>query len=538
LTVQNNIDILAETSDQYGAGIALSGPGTITNAGTIVGGAGIEIFGTVSGSYIDNRKVLNATLSAGIYLQGEGALVNTGSLKAHTVGLLLGNGGTALNGGTISATTGIEVLNGTGNVAYNGGRINAQNGILLQGGAGEYALNIGKITASNNGIELLSAGSVANYGSIRARETGVFLANGGTNYSYGKIVAENGIYILAGGSVINSGAISASGSGIIALGGTNIDNMQGGTIDGAADGIILAHGGTIFNSGLIDGGSLAVSFATAGGGRLILAPTGSLIGSIELGSGTLELASGSVSGAISAANLHALHAGGIQIDAHSVWKIAGDFTAAAGTSMLNSGTLIEGSGGQMSIDGSLSGNGLIEIGGRSLTLASNVGAGQIINFMGTGEVLDLGDPAGFRGEIENFTVGDTIMIATVGISGTTFSGGVLTLDEGKSTLQLTFASLGQWGSDVFALTSGIKDTAITLAKPKKMAILTPAPAIATPTSLLPDLHLAGLGVSLPSIGEAFAHHATLQAELRASFVPVHETPASVTMILLHGRGAP
>ena len=528
LTVQSNILVEADTTDRYGAGIALSGPGSITNIGTIIGGAGIEIFGAAAGSYIDNRKLLDATLSAGIYLQGDGVMVNSGQITAQTAGMLLGNGGFAENTGVITAGIGIEILGGGASNAYNYGNIIAQNGILLDGGTGAYGLNSGQITASNDGIALLCAGSAANYGRIGAGADGIYLRDGGLVYNYGQITAANGIDLMAGGSVFNDSAIAAALYGIIARGRADIDNEKRGTIQGGSAGIRLDHGGIVTNAGLIEGG-VALSFAPGFDSRLILTSTGRFAGAVELNGGTLELAAGGKPGTIAGAGLQAMDAGAIDIDAKAVWHLTGAFAAAAGTPIVNAGTLIDGAGAQIDIDGPLSGKGQIKIEGGALTLNGSVAAGQTIAFKGTGD-LALDDPAAFDGKIEKFTAGDTILLAG-SITSDSFAAGILSLTEGQETMRLTFASPAKFGSDSFVLTQEDNATAITLSKPGAMTMLTPAAPIFASATALPDLAAAYAGTSPTNTQPIPQAAVTIAAPPGIAHMLLHPTPTP--LLTLH-----
>ncbi|OYY04560.1 MAG: hypothetical protein B7Y73_03920, partial [Acidocella sp. 35-58-6] len=62
------------------AGIVLGHTGTIINTGAIGGNSGIRILGTTGTSYINNNNRIYAIYGDGIYLQGNGRIINTGNI--------------------------------------------------------------------------------------------------------------------------------------------------------------------------------------------------------------------------------------------------------------------------------------------------------------------------------------------------------------------------------------------------------------------------------------------------------------------------
>jgi hypothetical protein len=131
----------------------------------------------------------------------------------------------------------------------------------------------------------------------------------------------------------------------------------------------------------------------------------------------------------------------------------------------------------LTIDGSLTGAGTIDISQLPLTLNGAVGAGQSIAFSGTSEVLDLGSPTNFSGTVTNFAAGDTIDLTSVplgSITAMTFVSGVLTLSEATGKIDITFASPSQFGADHLALFSDGPGTGITLSSAAAAGAAEPA----------------------------------------------------------------
>jgi hypothetical protein len=528
LTVNKGTRIIGQTSEQYGAGIALNGPGFITNSGTITGSAGIEVFGAAAGSYITNRSAVDATLSAGIYLQGNGSAINTGHITAQTAGLLLGAGGYGYNRGAIDAHTGIEILGGAGNYAVNVGTINATTGILLGGASNDYALNTRVINASQDGIALLAGGVAYNYGKINAGQDGILLTNGAVAYNYGHISGAYGVSLQSGSDVFNSAGITGTSAGITASGPVLIDNYQFGTIAGGAYGVILTNGGTLIDSGHISGTAYAVYFAPSANSRLVISSSASFGGGIQLNGGALELAAGGRAGTIAGSFLAAADAGTITVDSHAAWQITGAFTDAF-TPIVNNGTIIAGPSTQLTLDAPLSGTGVIKIGAAALAIGGPVAAGQTIAFTATNETLNLTTPAQFGGKIAGFATGDTILLAGT-VTAETFAAGTLTLTEGGKNFALTFASAGSLSHDTFVLTPENTQTALTLTAPQKMAIQAPAAQPASQSATIPVATPAYTTNILTNAAPLTGFTTITQA---AAPIFITHTPTTTPLLALH-----
>jgi hypothetical protein len=528
IAVAKGTRILGQTSEKYGAGIALNGPGYITNSGSIMGASGIEVFGAAAGSYITNRSVVDGTLSAGIYLQGNGAALNYGAVTAETAGLLLGAGGYAYNHGKITAHTGIEVLGGNNDYAVNVGTINAVAGIVLDGASNDYALNTRVINASQDGVALLAGGVAYNYGKIIAGQDGILLTNGAVAYNYGHINGAYGVALQANTAVFNSAGITGSSAGITANGPVLIENYQSGTIAGGSYGVVLTNGGTLIDSGHISGSAYAVYFAPSADSRLVIYSAASFGGGIQLNGGALELAAGGRAGTIAGSLLAAADAGTITVDSRANWQITGAFTDAF-TPIVNNGTIIAGPSSQLTLDAPLSGKGVIKLGAETLTIGGPVAAGQTIAFSATNETLDLATPGSFDGKIAAFAVGDTILLAG-SVTAATFAAGTLTLTEGADTVALTFASASSLSRDTFVLTPENTQTALTMTATAKMAIQAPAAQTATQSATLPVQAAVYTSNILTNAAPIQGNATITQA---AAPIYLAHTPTSTPLLTLH-----
>lgn len=361
-------------------GITLStNPTTITASGTITASTGVAITGLATPWTLGNSGIVTASASGadGVSLTAGGVVINLGTISAYRNGIdVTGAAGTVTNSGTldssaikIEATPLPNTYNGVylavGGIVTNlsGGVIfGGFDGIDVESGTGIVS-NDGDIhvsTAEGNGVNLLGSGSVTNLtdGSI----TGTFIGVG----VYGGV-----------GTVTNSGTINAmqvlvrGGYGVYLAHGGVITNLTGGSISGAAYGVLTGPTGPLAfsNAGYIYGGAIGADLADGG----TLTNTGTIIGDltgVSLLSGTLVNA-----GIISAARLTgtAIRFGTNQADrlvvetgavfggtvsgggANSVLELAASETqntlAGLGTTITNFPTIAFDSGAQWQISG-------------------------------------------------------------------------------------------------------------------------------------------------------------------------------------------
>lgn len=359
---------------------------------------------------------------------------------------------------TISSTTGDAIAASSGGwTLQNNGQVSGRgvfaNGIDLSAGGAVTNFATGLVTGSSDGVRVFgAAGTVVNYGSIAGLATGpvysgfgVDLEHGGavTNHSGGTISGyASGINVYsAAGTVINAGVIAGHNyNGVILQSGGAVTNQAGGTISGGAYGVLIkGAAGIAVNAGMISGG-----IGLYAGGAVTNQAGGTIVGStvkvgvyVAGGAGTV-INAGSIGGGISFAygftNLLLADPGAVFAGTVNGGSAAGsELELAAGGS------------------GSLSGIG---------TQFINFGS---IVFDAGGTWFIGGDTAGLSGTISGFAVGDTIELSGVTATGSSYSGGILTIQEagGAATLHLP----GAFTTSSFHLVSVAGGTDISLTAP-------------------------------------------------------------------------
>ena len=286
----------------YGLGVSIAGAGTVINQGTIsanqtAGTSGYSYNATTkslgavsSGLFIGGGGVSNASGAAitgtygGIALGGPGSVTNRGLISAsgttRSAAILLTSGGTVTNGagGTVTGSfgildTGALTLVNQATATLSGGRF----GLFAITGAGTVT-NLGTITGGTQiGVNLNGGGSVTNQagGRISGGSFGVRIgASVGTVINQGSIsgALDGGVYFAAGGTVANqttganAGYIGGKYYGVLIKGGlgsvTNLGTIRNQTVFSnqtfVFGGVILGSGGSVNNSGTILGGSNGV----------------------------------------------------------------------------------------------------------------------------------------------------------------------------------------------------------------------------------------------------------------------------------------
>lgn len=410
---------IAPTASSATAVYSTAGGIQVSNAGVILGGAGLASAsgnGGAGGAGVSlaTGRVLNTgSISGGA---GGGAGGATGSGGAGGIGLSLGDG-SAMNSGHISGGasgyTSVLYQNGTSGGAgvsiASGSLTNAAGGTIV-GGAGGVGGEYGHWGAGGVGVDL-SGGVLTNAGTITGGE-----GSGAVGFHYGGLGGA-GVY-LHGGTVINTGAI---------IGGTGGDGFYAG-IGGAG---VFLNGGTLINAGTIaggDGGYDVTSYRFAASGYAI--QFGSLAGTLIIDPG-----------AVFAVDYHAtLYPGGV-VAANSA---ANDVLELSGTS---SGTL---SGLGHYFRGFAT---LVEDAGASWTLAGTdtfAGAATInglldvtgtLDVLGTLDVTGLGGFGRLIGVSTLAAVGSALVLENFQPTSETFVSGVgIVLGSGTSTFTVAFSN--------------------------------------------------------------------------------------------------
>jgi hypothetical protein len=408
------------------------GAGTVVNDGVITGGPGASwgIYMKAGGVITNSGPAahINGAYRSVDIRGNTGTVINSGTITGlpnFSLGVYLSAGGTITNATTASVITAaynaIVVRGALGSVVNHGSIIGSTavadngSGILLQAGGhvtnGAPDNTVASIGAALNAVKVSGGtGTVVNDGTM-AGSFGVYLYNGGTvtNGLAASVIKTGYFGIRVGGgtgTVLNSGTIASTGTnnyGVMLRFGGEVTNAASGRITGGARGIDLAASstGTVSNSGVVSS-VVGVTMPTTSG---VITNTGTIIGT----GGTAVLGGDGDDKVI------------LQPGAVFQGKVLG----------LTGNNVLELAAG--STTGSISGigTGFVNFG----TIAFDAGAQWTIS----------GDTTGLDGTISGFASGNTIEVSGVTATGSSFVGGILTLDlvgGGSATLNLpgTFTS--------------------------------------------------------------------------------------------------
>ncbi len=448
--------------------------GTTTNiVGSIVDKGTIEIFGgndengylnltgatTLSGAG-DLVMSVNPAYGGSAVLEGDGqTLTVTAAFTIEGAGII-GNGAlTVHNSGVIEATPEDQsttlTLNGTGGV-FNQGTMEAQDGATLAIAGVQVTNTGGSITVADASSAVSISGATLIGGTLNNTEGGSFTTSAGATLDG---LAGNALTISSGSVIVASNAATTNIEGSLVIDGllqvvggndrdSYLDLVGSTTLSGTGDLELIqypAYGGEAHVQG--DGLTLTIS------------STMTVEGEGEIGDGSLAIVN---NGAIIAQPES--DTGGLKLD---------------GTGgVINNGVLEATGGGHLSILAPLSGAGSLSVGAASeLELGAGVGAGQDVNFSGSGAELRLVDAASYAGILRGFSVGETLDLAGINaVSATpTYNGSVTTLMvalSGGGNLQFSMA--GDYSGDTFAVSHSGSDSSV---------YLVGEPAISAPSSV-------------------------------------------------------
>ncbi|MEJ6398389.1 calcium-binding protein [Yoonia sp. 208BN28-4] len=269
-----NYILVSESGVLLAASSAVESAGgflTLVNHGAVssVGSGSPALFIEDGDNNITNHGSIVASASNAVQMDGFGnSLENTGSITADDGAIVMVDGGTLLNTGTIRANDGVGFA-GTGsghNIVNEGAITSTSHGIELDGGTAQI-LNSGTIAASKatgHGI-LIEDGvlnDVTNTGDISSQDTAIeILGTSGTVTNVGTITSWNqdGIQMGANSRVINNGDVMATVFGVV-LDGANSEVTNTGSINSGSKGISSSGSNNlVINSGEIISGFGAIS---------------------------------------------------------------------------------------------------------------------------------------------------------------------------------------------------------------------------------------------------------------------------------------
>ncbi len=232
-------------------GIRLNNDGKATvTAGKVEGidEAGIHILNTGE-AVIDGAEAVIVGKSRGIYNNsGTGILtISNGTITSSDNQGVYSKGTLTVTGGTISSTgsyPGIYVAGNSANIS--GGTITGSKGIHIHSSDGIVVTIDGGTIIGNSdyGIDMNNGKVNVNGGTIEGTNSGVYSKGGTLTVSGGTISGSKGIRISNNDSVvvnIDGGSITGKSTYGIEMGNGKV-NVNGGTIEGATDGIRVKNG--------------------------------------------------------------------------------------------------------------------------------------------------------------------------------------------------------------------------------------------------------------------------------------------------------
>ena len=426
----------------------------------------------------------NAAFTGGADVMSGGAF-NTGTLTVAggsinaSNGNLRSRGATDLSSGSITIRD-FATLN-TATLTVAGGLVDAQGGTLTSSGAtflssgsiavsGSATLNTDSLAVSGGGLTQANASTV--------NVTGNAAFTGGTNGVFGgtfnagtlavgdgsnaqSLALEKGTVTVGDLTTINKAAsIDLTDGSLTATSGiSDLGSLSGfGTVDGdtiSGNGTIQATRGTLdIGNTILSGPTLSIDVDST----LKLSGTVTSADAIKLGNPTRTLEIGSA-GALTVNQAQTIGASTVKLDGGSLIDAGGIAITGAGT-IVGSGTIqadladpgglgfVKASGGQLAIDGNLSGNLTASIDNAStLSLGGTVGAGQIVDY-GSDQSAELELNAG---ALTSFETNGTISGMSVGTGITPTD--VLDLTSVNSGT-IASAGLGNGGKQIELFDSG------------------------------------------------------------------------------------
>ncbi len=317
-----------------GSGVVIQGgAGTLANFGTIAGGnrdgVGLLAGGSVTNGHSGSSRGLISGYFHGVEIEGtSGTVANFGTIESTSTAtaldvdaVYLHAGGSVFNGqsgGPAALICGGRIgvlIGGTTATVSNLGTITGKYGVWLAGAAGDRVTNgqsgssAGLITGETAGVELVAAGTVANFGTIAGTgtassgvsfESGGSVTNGASNSIYASISGSDGVFSFGASTVTNFGTISGTNTGVELLGRGKVTVNRYALISGQL-GIAISGGpSTVISGGVISGsGGTAIQFGSSDN-SLILNPSAVLLGKADGGTGnnTIELRAGATAGTL------------------------------------------------------------------------------------------------------------------------------------------------------------------------------------------------------------------------------------------------
>jgi autotransporter-associated beta strand protein len=463
VTLTNADTYTGSTTINSGAGLALSGGGSISDSSTVTNNGKFDISGVSNGG--TSIVALGGTNAAATVVLGSNTLTITGD-GGSFAGAIGGTGGL-----TINATGGTQALSGTngysgattitaGTLALiGGGSISASSNVIANG-----TFDISGLTNGGTAITSLSGAGIVTLGGNT-----LTLSNASGTFS-GGIGGAGGLTLMAGTENL-TGASSYNGVTTLAGGMLSLGHATAGTIDAAGTSTLSFGGGALqiaVNGTLGNALDLAATTATI---TAVTGKTAQLAGPLTIGvnnaavvfgsatdTGTIVLAPGTISGAA----LGSLEVAGGTLQAASGNARLGSLTQLAGVTRIDAGATLDfnGNSGAGATIGNLQGKGtLTNSAGASTTIHSGNFAGDITG--GGGLTKSSAGILTLTGS-NNYTGATTITGGTLDVEGaltgtssvTVYAGGALTGTGTVDPLTVIFTG----GSTFMPGTAGVPGT--------------------------------------------------------------------------------
>ncbi len=445
-----------------GAGVVLAAGGSISNRGTILGGAG-GAGGPGAPGYPAGAA---GPAGVGVILTAGGTLANAGvvsglvgveaggpgQVQVIDYGTIQGTGGTAVSFSSSSDL--LDLKNGAvvlGRIHGGGGllQIDAQSGTVTGLGGGGVAS--GGASGSFDGFQFYGFGPASRLtltGEVNLAAGQSVEVDSGATLSTAGVIDNAGMFEVGGSggrtSLRLTAATTLTGGGLLSIG-----NDANNLIVGTSVGVMLTNEETIQGGGDIGGGKLTLVNAA-----------GAVIDATMTKATTIDTGSRRIT-----------NAGLIENTGKGGLVIASDIA--------NSGTL-EAQSGVLTVNGAVTGAGLAVVGAG--TLAFEASFSEAVTFSGTGGTLELAQSQGFRGTVTGFSgVGGTTLdlrdIGFVSASEVSFNKkkGVLTVTDGTHSAQIKL--MGDYTTAKFIAADDGDGGVFVTAKTKPGGLTPPAAAL-------------------------------------------------------------